>query len=971
MQKTLRAIVFGLLIWIPQLIQAQYYVLGEDAAHQKWYSIETAHFSFVFPESFLNRAQELANQSEKYYASITKSISRYPKKIPVLIHTGGVVANAYSLWTPERTEYFMTPNQNNYAQNWLLQLIVHEDRHMIQMDKLNQGLTKILQIPFGQQSTALTLGLFMPMWYMEGDALTTETAFSESGRGRMPVFEMKMKAQILSQGLFSFEKASLGSYKQYVPDQYYFGYYYVAQSRKYYGPSLWDNAINNSARNWWKLNPLSNSFKKQTGLNKKQLYRKFFLDLKDEWLLQSKSAPTAKYNTVPTPTPKVYTHYKFPKYINDSTIVAEKSGMDNCALFVKINVNTGEEKKLFKAGFYASEELPLTDPIPVLSNSPGSWTTDNLSINGNWMTWAEKKLDPRWEHVSYSVVMKYNFETDKTVQLTHKTKYFSPVFSSDGSKMAVVEFLSDGVCNIVVINAKSGEEINKYPLLAGYFAMTPAFSPDGKKIVCITQKPDLKGLEVIDLASGVWTEVLKPTAADITTPIWKASGIYFNSSWSGIDNVYKLDAETGDVFQITFDNYGAYNIDFGPSGKQYVFSSYQPEGFVLKTGRTDEIRPLSLDSVGNLDIDLTPIYVEQEQLFMPDSLWSDSVYKIAKFRRGLHLFDLHSWLPVSINTDNYSLIPGVSVSSQNLLSTSIFTAGYEYLTNEQTGRFYANWLYSGWYPTLAIKGSFGTRRGLAEFSGSTDDYLFNESMGGIEIGLPLKTTVRNFFQKYHFNTSLNWYHLDPYFMGPTFAPITNVPQGNAITVETHFDISNREKTVLRDLQPRWGQDFSITLSECLPSDVDLGRQWNMTAKLFFPGLARHHSLSVDGGYISKTSGVFTFSDEFVFPRGYHQLFVTNAQKVGLNYRFPVWYPDFSIGSLFYFKRLKLNLFYDYANTELNGSKSILTSTGCEWTCDTHVFRFFIPLDIGFRYAYLPRLEQSKFEFLLGINFSGF
>jgi hypothetical protein len=244
-------------------------------------------------------------------------------------------------------------------------------------------------------------------------------------------------------------------------------------------------------------------------------------------------------------------------------------------------------------------------------------------------------------------------------------------------------------------------------------------------------------------------------------------------------------------------------------------------------------------------------------------------------------------------------------------------------------------------------------------------------MGGIEIGLPLKTTVRNFFQKYHFNTSLNWYHLDPYFMGPTFAPITNVPQGNAITVETHFDISNREKTVLRDLQPRWGQDFSITLSECLPSDVDLGRQWNMTAKLFFPGLARHHSLSVDGGYISKTSGVFTFSDEFVFPRGYHQLFVTNAQKVGLNYRFPVWYPDFSIGSLFYFKRLKLNLFYDYANTELNGSKSILTSTGCEWTCDTHVFRFFIPLDIGFRYAYLPRLEQSKFEFLLGINFSGF
>lgn len=283
MIKILIALLFGL--FLSNAVSAQYYMLGEDAANQRWYCIDTKHFHLVFPESFLNRAQTLANQSEQYYRAITGTINHSNERIPVLIHTGSVVANAYSLWTPERTEYFMTPSQNNYAHNWLLQLIIHEDRHMVQMDKLNQGLTKTFSYLIGDQAVAITLGLFMPMWYMEGDAVTTETAFSKSGRGRIPSFEMKMKAQLLTEGLYNFEKASLGSYKNYVPDQYYFGYFFIAQSRKHYGPQLWDNAIRNSARNRWQISPLSHSFKQQTGYNKKQLYQLFFQDLKDQWLL--------------------------------------------------------------------------------------------------------------------------------------------------------------------------------------------------------------------------------------------------------------------------------------------------------------------------------------------------------------------------------------------------------------------------------------------------------------------------------------------------------------------------------------------------------------------------------------------------------------------------------------------------------------------------------------------------------------
>ncbi|HPB02524.1 MAG TPA: hypothetical protein PLZ67_06175, partial [Bacteroidales bacterium] len=954
MIKILIALLFGL--FLSNAVNAQYYMLGEDAANQKWYCIDTKHFHLVFPESFLNRAQTLANQSEQYYRAITGTINHSNERIPVLIHTGSVVANAYSLWTPERTEYFMTPSQNNYAHNWLLQLIIHEDRHMVQMDKLNQGLTKTFSYLIGDQAVAITLGLFMPMWYMEGDAVTTETAFSESGRGRIPSFEMKMKAQLLTEGLYNFEKASLGSYKNYVPDQYYFGYFFIAQSRKHYGPQLWDNAIRNSARNWWQISPLSHSFKQQTGYNKKQLYQLFFQDLKDQWLLQAAANPTAKYAMVPLPESKVQTHYKFPEFINDSTIIAEKSGMGDYARFVTINTNNGEEKTICKAGFYASEELPSTDVIPVLSkNSPGAWTTDNLSVAQNTFVWAEKKWHPRWEHVSYSVIMRHDLSTGKTVQLTHRSKYFSPALSSDGKRITAVEFLPDGSCNIVILAASNGNLIDTYPLEPGSFAMNPEFSPDRKQIVCITQKPDLKGIEILDLESKKWRTVLAPSAADISNPMWKNDGIYFNAPFSGVDNVYHLNPATCAVSQITFDTFGAYNISFNPSGERFIFSSYQNKGFVLKTAQTNENNAQEMRLINKMILNPDSSYVLQEKAYMPDTLWKDSVYEIKKYRRGFQLFDLHSWMPVSFNTDRYNLYPGITFSSQNLLSTSVLTGGFEMISDKYYARTFADWTYSGWFPQITVHASMGANEGIGNISEFEDHYIWHIKTAGLKISLPIKTTVRDFYQKYRISAGLQTHELSPY--NALVLP-HSLPSGTTQSVDAELRISNRQKTVLRDLMPRWGQDVSVHYQRSFGGDINLGLQWNADAKIFFPGLMKHHGFRIDAAYMEKTPGEYSFTDDFLNPRGYRNIFSTHSQKIGLNYKFPLWYPDLNIGSLLYFKRLKLNLFYDYGEYHFQNTRGIMNSAGCEWTCDTHVFRFFIPLDFGFRYAYLPRTQEN-------------
>jgi len=121
------------------------------------------------------------------------------------------------LWAPKRMEIFTCPPQDTYAENWLQQLAIHEYRHVVQIDKLNQGMTKVLTYVFGEQATGAILGLFIPLWLVEGDAVCTETALSNSGRGRLPSFEMKLRAQTLTKINLNYDKAVFGSYKIICP----------------------------------------------------------------------------------------------------------------------------------------------------------------------------------------------------------------------------------------------------------------------------------------------------------------------------------------------------------------------------------------------------------------------------------------------------------------------------------------------------------------------------------------------------------------------------------------------------------------------------------------------------------------------------------------------------------------------------------------------------------------------------------
>ena len=141
--------------------------------------------------------------------------------------------------------------------DWLQHLCVHEFRHVVQFDKTTQGLTRGLYYLFGELFPIAVIGIYLPMWFIEGDAVCFETSVGHIGRGRSPEFLNEMKAQIVEKGLYNYHKVVLGSHKDHVPGRYPMGYFITANTRLHYGPELWGKAVERSGRRPFGITPFN------------------------------------------------------------------------------------------------------------------------------------------------------------------------------------------------------------------------------------------------------------------------------------------------------------------------------------------------------------------------------------------------------------------------------------------------------------------------------------------------------------------------------------------------------------------------------------------------------------------------------------------------------------------------------------------------------------------------------------------
>ena len=206
------------------LANAQFYNTGQAPSSVRWMQIKTENFQIIYPSGFFKEANRAANLLEYVYTYSSKDYSKEPKKISVILYNQSVLSNGYVAWAPKRAEWITTPPQDTYVQDWLEQLALHEYRHVVQLSNLEQGLTKVLNIVFGQMITGV-VAAYLPFWCLEGDAVVNETALSSTGRGRSPDFNLELRTMEMEKNKrYSYDQSYLGSYKYFVPDYYKYGY---------------------------------------------------------------------------------------------------------------------------------------------------------------------------------------------------------------------------------------------------------------------------------------------------------------------------------------------------------------------------------------------------------------------------------------------------------------------------------------------------------------------------------------------------------------------------------------------------------------------------------------------------------------------------------------------------------------------------------------------------------------------------
>jgi len=871
-------------------------------------------------------------------------MNAWPVKMPIILHTKSVYSNAMVPYAPKRMEFFTCPPQSSYSQKWIDQLVLHETRHAIQFQKTDQGFTRALYYIFGQQATAAILGAFVPFWFIEGDATLTETALSKSGRGRVPSFEMDLRAQLLEKGIYKYNKAYNGSYKDFTANWYQLGYNLVSLSRKKYGADVWSNVLDKVARKPYTFVPFTTSLKSQTGKGKLKLYNELTENLQDAWKDQNDQLKFTRFEKISRET-KYYTNYKLSTFISDSIIVVEKTSMDDIARFVSINLNSKKEKKIL---------------------SPGTnYHKENLTSNAQLICWSERTFDPRWQLRDYSVIKVYDLKNKKRSQFTHRSRLFVPAISPDGKLIAAVEVTDQNKYSLVILDALQGNIVKKIFAPDNQFFMTPEWSEDNHRITCILLGDNGKSLVIVNSRNGEIDYLIPSAFQEISKPSFIGDDVIFTASWSGIENIYIIKTDTRKTFQVTSAKYGATDAVAAPDGKSIIYSNYTADGYEIVQILSDPSEWKPLDKIEDNSLKLYETMSAQEGFTFRSQDVPDSTYKTKAYRKGGHLFNFHSWTPVSFDIDNISLNPGIMIMSQNLLSSSFLTAGYEYNLNEEAGKVYLKYTYEGSYPVIDIQTDYGLRRGThVDEDGNYTQFKYTETNLSPSVYIPLR---------FHKN---QYYRGVRPLIGGTFtyrkmdkdSPL-EFTKDRFFNIDYQLYLYNQIKTSLRDLQPKWGQSLMLTYRNLPFDSEDNSSIFGVSGILYFPGILNHHGLRIYGAYQQRITDFVQFSDVISYPRGFSSMHEDEMISLKADYVLPLFYPDWQISSLLYFKRFSSRIFYDFGLGRTGDIETTYNSVGVDLTTDVHFFSLFFPFEIGVRGIYKPEFNNTSFQFLINMDLS--
>jgi hypothetical protein len=948
------------LIIFSSYARGQYVSYGTDPAHLKWKTFSTPHYKLIFPASCDSAAYRYASFLEKSYPYIGNTIGKSViSSFPVVLHPGNMLSNGAVIWAPRRMELFTTPSSNLIAQSWDKHLVLHESRHIMQMKKFSQGIFKPLNYILGEQNIGIAT-FATPKWFLEGDAVMVETAMSNSGRGRLPEFNIIYRAHMLSDKFFSYDKWALGSYKDYTGNFYALGYNMTSYARYRYGSDIWNKVSSRYTRRFFNIPPFSKALKYHTGANTESLFNQTFSFLKEEWLRQDSISDVDNSINYLTPQYRKYTSYKSPQALDNSFVVAVKTSLDDINSLVAI-INNKE----------------------VLLSRLGN-INSHIVLNGDRVYWTEYVTGMRWTHENYSDLKCFDLTSGKIINITSKQRYLSPSINKTGEIAIVSEPSFSGKNMIVIVDTKMGIVLKKYAVPKNGFVKETAFINEDE-IAAIVNDDDGISILKLNVKSGKWSGLLKPTSANITSLTAHNDKLYFESGLNGTNNIFVLDTSTSECSRLTTSQFGAFTPSISQDGKNLFFTDYTVKGNRIAYASIKDLQKKPADFKNVYSPVLAEAIAQQEEFNLDKSDYTADDIKVytKPYRKIGHLFRVHSWMPFYFDaadaanslSDDLTAIakPGAMLLSQNTLSTMMTQVGWFYDKGYHHGKLALS--YSGLYPVLDLNVEYGNRTFIYNWGKDEADNItltYNRTNSTL-VDADARMYVPINLSRNHYISGIQ--------PSITYSFTNNKYQHPSFDKFSHYQFMVSElryyryrKLAHQDILPRFGYQIRLQYLNVPFETRNFGSLYAAGITTYLPGFIRGHGLMLRTMYqYQDLEGKAIYIPQKLInqARGYSYNYVTRHKaELKVDYSFSLLCPDLSIKGLAYVKRIRSNVFFDYSKNQKSKHSGWTThnSYGADLIFDCNLLRLSYPMSIGARTIIPINYGKVQAEALFSVSF---
>ena len=901
----------------------------------KWKTIETPHFSINYYPKIESTAKKMVPIVEEVYDRLTPLLKHIPDlKTNVVLLDITDYTNGFTTVIPSpNVTIYLTDGGSNIRpvayETWLKYVFLHEYTHVLHLDTV-EGAPAYMKMLLGRISFPNGI---LPTFAIEGMATYFETKHGYGGgRGTDPRWQAMMRMDVLENDIKSIDQAAVNTVRwpdgslrylygvmffQYLCDNY--GEDKLVQFSHLYGDYLLTYGEG-----------IEGCFQAIYGKNLWFLWNEWISDMKDKYQQQKAQIEKDGLTNIKPLTTRGFNIFK-PKWGPDSDhIYYNQNNEDEYPSIRRINSLTLNDEKITEGFFY----------------------DDSLSIAGGKLYFT--KGDTYKNYYTFKDLYSYDLKNKKIVRLTEGLRASDPAVSPDGQKIVYVNN-DQGTRTLWLWDKALNNQKMLGSLEADMQYLSPVFSPDGTNVaVAKWTYGGHQSIYLVDINTGKESKLIEYGLS--ANPSFSPDGEYvlFDSDAAGIVNIYAFNLNTKKLYRLTNVLGMALMPDVSPDGKKIAFINYSSKGYDI--GLIDYDRKNWKEIANNWVPSLPEKPVEKKEELTGIISPAFKNVKAATLETEVHdynpfpTFFPKFWLPYSYTDENgpHTLIYTAAMDSLNQHYAEA-QLGYDWNVHRPTYIF--NYIDNQFLPQISVTGYDAAVP--RNWDNGAHTYWERDKGGGVYF---------SFFN----NRVFHEYDKQVFTVGYSFENLNNISSLEILSVQPSRGNINGALLAWRyyslrsygnSIAPEDGID--VQLKGTLYSK-DLGGDYNFNYYSFslsnYLALFSHHVLAskavaavykgekiAQGGFTSGNLGI----------RGYSSLTGTKLVKETIEYDFPLSILETGTGyGLTFFDRFWGNFFFEFGGVTSGtvGSLSLVRSIGAELALNTINGYGYVPMVLKIGYA---------------------